>query len=402
MNESFRAVKISERVHWVGAIDYGIRDFHGYNITRGTTYNAFLISGSKPILIDTVKEEFFDEMVARISSVMNPRDISYIISNHAEMDHSGALLRAVNLIQPEQVLASTMGVVALKAHFHNQIVVTEVNHNEPFVLGDANFKCIESRMLHWPDSMFTYFANDQVLFSQDSFGMHLATSKLFSDQNDRHILRHEAMKYFANILLPYANFVTRLLEMWPTFELDIKMLAPDHGPIWRGAGDIVWIMNLWHSWAKRENTDRVIVCYDTMWGSTARMAAAIADGIMESQLPVKVMPLSNCHRSEIVAELLEAGALIIGSPTINNQMFPTVADLLCYIRGLKVKNLIGQVFGSFGWSGEAVDNIRNELTQMQIRFVNAPVKMRYVPDAECLAHCRDVGLKIAGAMRSKE
>ncbi len=401
MGESFKAIKITDRVYWVGAMDYEISDFHGYSINRGTTYNAFLITGSKPVLIDTVKEKFFSEMVARISSIMDPRDISYIISNHAEMDHSGALLAATNLMQPEKVFASTMGVVALGAHFHSKLVVTEVNHNEPFILGDANFRCIESRMLHWPDSMFTYFANDGVLFSQDGFGMHLASTKIFAEQNDRQLLHHEAMKYFANILLPYASFVTRLLENLPSLHLDIKVLAPDHGPIWRENDDINWIIDLWRRWARRENTNKAVICYDTMWGSTARMAAAIAEGFMDTQTQVKVMPLVNSHRSDIATELLEASALVVGSPTINNQIFPRMADLLCYLKGLKIGNLVGQSFGSFGWSGEAVEKIKNELVQMQLRIIGNAIKTRYVPDGECLARCREMGLGIARVLHGE-
>jgi len=212
MNPTFEAIKISESVYWVGAIDNEIRDFHGYSTSRGTTYNAYLILGEKPILIDTVKAPFFPEMLARISSIIEPEKISYIISNHAEMDHSGSLLPTIQATKPEKVFASKMGAAALKAHFHKQIDLTEIKSGENFTLGDANFICIETRMLHWPDSMFTYFTNDKILFSQDGFGMHLATYKICAKQNERFILHSEAMKYFANILLPYTNFVTKLLD----------------------------------------------------------------------------------------------------------------------------------------------------------------------------------------------
>lgn len=395
MNNAFAAIKISKSVYWVGAIDNDIRDFHGYSTARGTTYNAYLILGEKPILIDTVKPKFFSEMLARISSVIEPEKISYIISNHAEMDHSGALLSIIGVAKPEKVFTSKMGMVALKAHFHQQLELTEIKSGERFNLGDANFTCIETRMLHWPDSMFTYFANDKILFSQDGFGMHLATYKIFAEENEQSILRHEAMKYFANILMPYSSFVSKLLGSLPNLDWDIDVLAPDHGPIWHNHSNISWIMNLWQKWAKKEPTDKIVICYDTMWESTAKMAHAIADGVMQEQGSLKIMPLASSHRSDVATELLEAGALIVGSPTINNQIFPTVADILCYLRGLKPENLLGQAFGSYGWSGEATGLLQEELKAMKISLVNDPVKTKYIPDGSCLELCKNLGKDIS-------
>lgn len=400
MSNPLAAIKISDRVYWVGAIDSEIRDFHGYKTSRGSTYNAYLILGKKPILIDTVKSPFFSEMMARIASVIAPEKISYIISNHAEMDHSGCLLPAIQAIKPEKVFASKMGVIALKAHFHELIDLTEIKSNENFTLGDSNFICVETRMLHWPDSMFTYFANDQVLFSQDAFGMHLATYKMFAEQNDRFILQHEAKKYFANILLPYTSFVTKLLDAFPNFGFAIKILAPDHGPVWCGAHDIDWIMGLWQKWAQQKPTDKVVICYDTMWNSTAKMASAIADGVMEKNALVKVFSLATSHRSDIAAELLEAGALLIGSPTINNQIFPTIADTLCYLKGLKPQNLIGQVFGSYGWSGESIKLLQEELKNMKIKLFANSIKTKYIPAKECLVACRKLGQDVAEELQN--
>ena len=389
------AIKISDRVYWVGAIDNEIRDFHGYKTSRGSTYNAYLILGKEPILIDTVKAPFFAEMMLRIESVIAPDKISYIISNHAEMDHSGSLLPAIQAIKPKKVFASKMGVLALKAHFHNLVDLTAIDSKTSFTLGDNTFTCVETRMLHWPDSMFTYFVNDKVLFSQDGFGMHLATYKMFTEQNERDILYYEAKKYFANILLPYTSFVTKLLDALPKLNLEIKVLAPDHGPIWHNEQDIVWIMNLWRKWAQQQPTNKVVICYDTMWNSTAQMANSFADGVMAENVLVKVLALATAHRSDIATELLDAGALLVGSPTINNQMFPTVADTLCYLKGLKLQNLIGQVFGSYGWSGESIKFLQKEFQEMKIKLFADATKVKYVPDKACLADCRQLGQNIA-------
>lgn len=400
MNQPFQAIKISEKVYWVGAIDSEIRDFHGYSTSRGTTYNAFLILGEKPILIDTVKAPFFHEMMSRISSVIAPEKIAYIISNHAEMDHSGCLLPTIEAVKPEKIFASKMGIAALKSHFHHELDLTEIKSGEKFTLGDANFICLETRMLHWPDSMFTYFVNDKILFSQDGFGMHFATYKIFAEQNDRSILHYEAMKYFANILLPYTSFVTKLLDTYTDLKLDVTMVAPDHGPLWNNKEDIDWIIGLWRKWAEQKPSAKVVIVYDTMWESTAKMAKSIADGASAEEVTVKIMPLSVFHRSDIATEILEAGALIVGSPTINNQIFPTLADVLCYLKGLKRQNLLGQAFGSYGWSGEAIKILQEELKTMKIELYDNPVNVKYVPDETALIVCRNLGKNIARKIKN--
>ncbi len=398
---SFEAKKITDKVYWVGAIDWELRDFHGYTTSRGTTYNAYLVLGEKPILIDTVKAQFYDEMMARIASVIDPKEIAYIVSNHAEMDHSGSLQKAVATIKPEKVFASKMGVKALNAHFNLDFEITEITPNEEIAFGDRKFKFIETRMLHWPDSMFTYFVDDGILFSQDGFGMHLATSQLFADENDDNVLYYEAAKYYANILLPYSSFVTRLLAQVPSLNLDIKMIAPDHGPIWRQPKDIKFILDSWQRWAEQKIYKKAVIFYDTMWNSTTTMADAIADGVISEGVKAVVMPLRASNRSDIALEILEAGALIAGSPTINQQMFPTLADIFCYLRGLKRQNLIGQAFGSFGWAGEATKLIQQELTNMNVELVADPVAIQYVPTSDDLTKCHQLGSKIAKILKSK-
>jgi flavorubredoxin len=395
----FKAIQISERVYWVGAIDWGMRDFHGYSTSYGTTYNAYLILGEKPVLIDTVKTAFFDEMMARIRSVIDPAKIRYIISDHAEMDHSGCLLKTIAATGTELVFASKMGIDALKSHFHVDFPIKEIIHGESFTLGDAEFISFETKMVHWPDSMFTYFTNDKILFSQDGFGMHLATANLFADQNNMDLLRSEAAKYFANILLPFSSLVLNLLAKLPSFKLDLKIVAPAHGPIWRQPKDIDFIIKSWGSWAAQKPGMKAVIVYDTMWNSTALMAAAIADGVVsEKSVQVKVMPLASSYRSDIVTELLDAGALIVGSPTLNQQMFPTLADIFCYLKGLKRKNLIGQAFGSYGWGGEAIKLIQNELVQMGVNLVADAVSVKYVPDRDILTKCWILGQEIGKSL----
>ncbi len=399
MNEPLKATRVSDHVYWVGAVDWAIRNFHGYATTRGTTYNAYLILADKVTLIDTVKAPFKNELLSRIASVINPHSIDYIISNHSEMDHSGCLPDVMDVVKPEKVFASENGVKALSEHFHMDREIVPVKDGESLSLGNLNLSFIETRMLHWPDSMFTYLAEEEVLFSQDAFGMHLASSERFDDEIDEAILEDEAAKYFANILLPFSPFVTRLLERVGKLDLTFRMLLPDHGPIWRKG--IERILQHYSKWAAQERLKKAIIVYDTMWQSTAMMARAICEGLASHDVSAKVMPLSSCHRSDVATEILDAGALLVGSPTLNNNMFPTVADLLTYLKGLKPRNLVGAAFGSYGWSGEAVKQVRDVLADMNVELVGEGVKTRYIPDDDALAECFLLGAAVADKLKER-
>jgi len=397
MKGPFKAVKVSEHVYWVGAIDWTIRDFHGYLTSRGSTYNAYLIMADKITLVDTVKAPFQEELLARVASVVDPGKIDYIVSNHSEMDHSGCLPQVIQKVKPEKVFASAIGAKTLKNFFHLDQEIVAVQDGQTLGLGDVNLTFLETRMLHWPDSMMSYLTEDELLFSQDGFGMHLASGERFADQIEDWILDHEAAKYYANILLPYSPLIPKLLNRVGELGLAIKLIAPDHGPIWRGKSHR--IVDLYTRWAEQKPTHKAVVVYDTMWGSTDLMARAIGDGIAAAGGTVKLMPLNSFHRSDVATEIMEAGALLVGSSTINNGMFPTVADVLTYLKGLKPKNLIGAAFGSFGWSGEAVGQIRETLDRMKVEPVGEDVKVRYVPDEEALARCRGLGQSVAEKLK---
>ncbi len=392
-----KAFKITKNVYWVGAIDRGIKDFHGYLTKKGTTYNAYLVMADKPVLIDTVKRPFMDEMLARIASVIEPSKIKYIVSNHSEMDHSGSLPEVIGLIKPEKVLASAMGVKALEDHFHSGHMVEAVANASTLDLGNMELKFFETRMLHWPDSMFTYLAADNILFSQDAFGMHLASDERFADEVDEDVWRYEAKKYYANILLPYSSFVLKLIEQWPSLKLDVKFVAPDHGPIWRDGG--AKIIGLYKEWAEQRPSKKAVIIYDTMWGSTAAMAAVVKEGLVAGGAEVKLMPLSSSHRSDVATEVLDASALIAGSPTLNNGIFPTLADVLTYLKGLRKKGLVGAAFGSFGWGGEAVPQLNELLKAMNVQLVGDGVKVKYVPTTADLQRCKDLGTEVAKCLR---
>jgi len=383
----FKAVEVFKDIWWVGAVDWAIRDFHGYATHRGTTYNAFLITGGKLTLIDTVKAPFKEEMLSRIASVADPKDIDIIVSNHAEMDHSALLPDMVELCRPAAVYASKMGARALAEHFHGDFA-TVVKSGDRVDLGGHTLSFFETRMLHWPDSMVTYLAGEQVLFSQDAFGMHLAGYERFADQVPEHLLKQESLKYFANILNPYAPQVKGLLDKLPSLGVAPKLILPDHGPAWRDGDDR--IVQWYRDFATPTPSRKVVIAFDTMWGSTDKMARAAAEGVSAAGGEPRVMPLKACHRSDVATELMGAGGFMVGSPTLNNHLYPTVADCLTYVKGLRFTGLTAAAFGSYGWGGEAVKQVGDALTDMGCTVVE-PVSVRFAPDQDVLSQCAALG-----------
>lgn len=389
-----KAVKVSEKVYWVGAVDWNVNDFHGYRTERGSTYNAFLVMDEKITLIDTVKAPFKDHLMSRISSVVDPSKIDYIVSNHSEPDHSGCLAEVIREVNPERVFASVTGKKTLEAHYRFDREIEAVKTGDSISLGKDTLSFIETKMIHWPDSMFSYLANERILFSQDGFGMHLAGSRIFADEYDNSVLRHEAEKYYANILLPYGGKIKQLLDQLPSLKLDIDVIAPDHGPLWRTPDDIEKIISWYSEWVEQPLRNKAIVLYDTMWGSTERMALAVGDGLRDSGCDVQLIRISAKDRSYAATELLDAGAIVAGSPTLNNNLFPTLADTLTYLRGLRPLNRIGAAFGSYGWSGEAVKQLEEYLGAMNVELVAESVRLKYAPMDEDLVKCYELGLRV--------
>jgi flavorubredoxin len=393
-------VELKKDVYWVGACDWNIRDFHGYSTPRGTTYNAYLIMDEKRALVDTVKKPFKNKLVHNICKIVDPKQIDYIIVNHVEMDHSGALPEMIDLIQPEKVICSPMGKKALLDHYHREdwpFEVVETGHE--ISLGRKTARFIETRMLHWPDSMLTYLKEDRILFSSDAFGEHWATSERFDDEVNRPELLAHAAKYYANILLLYSPLVQKLLAQVEKSGLEIDVIAPDHGLIWRA--DPKGIIEAYAAWSRQQGKDKALIIYDTMWQSTETMAHAISAGLKQEGVEFKILNLKLNHRSDIMTEVLDAKALILGSPTLNNGMMPTMADFLCYMRGLRPANKVGAAFGSFGWSGEAVKLMNEALEEMKIQVITEGARIKYAPTHESLDLCVELGRKVGRAVKER-
>ncbi len=403
MSGVYEAVRLAEGFYWVGAVDWGLRDFHGYSTHRGSTYNSYLLTtpSGRNVVFDAVKKPFMDVMLSRIASVVDPASIELIVSNHAEMDHSGGLADLSRATGGARIVASRMGVRNLSMQLGGLDGLSAVSDGETVEVGGETISFMETRMLHWPDSMFSYLPSRRILVSQDAFGMHLATPETAAHRIDAAILREEAGRYYANILLPYSQLVTKLLGKVSAMNLGIDIIAPDHGPAWfagteSGPG---FITGLYARWAAQEPTLRAVVAYDTMWGSTEIMARAIAEGLREGGADPVVHPLHGSHRSDVAADLLEAGALLLGTPTLNASMFPTVADLVTYLGGLRRMNLVGAAFGSHGWGGEGVRRLSAAMTEMQVELLHPGLASQFRPGGDVLSSCRALGVETAGRLR---
>jgi flavorubredoxin len=395
----FQAVQVSETVYWVGSIDWGLRYFHGYSTIRGTTYNAYLVMADKVTLIDTVRAPHVEEMMSRVASVVDPREVEYIVSNHSEMDHSGELPRAIEAMEPSKVFASRQGVKALDAHMGLGGKLTAVSDGEELDLGGRTLTFVSTPMLHWPDSMFSYMPEEELLFSQDGFGMHLASSQRFADEIDPGILFWEASKYYANILLVYSMQVERLMERVAKAALKFRTICPDHGPIWRK--DPEKVIGWYAKWAAQKPEKRAVVFYDTMWHSCEKLGEAAAEGLIQAGVPTTVMPLDSNNRSDVMTEVMLSGAIVVGSPTLNSQIFPTVSDVLTYVRGLRPKNKVGAVYGSYGWSGESVKILKSELERIGVDLVADDLKVQYVPTEADLLKAVEMGRTVGEELKKR-
>ncbi|MBN1841452.1 MAG: FprA family A-type flavoprotein [Deltaproteobacteria bacterium] len=391
-----KPIEIAEDIYWLGVIDWNIRNMHGYSTPYGTTYNAFLIVDEKIALIDAVKKEFADELIDGISQIVEPKKIECVISNHTEMDHSGGLPRVMHRLGEDKPLyCSKMGLKNLSRHFRQKWNYQPVENGGELTLGKRTLTFMETRMLHWPDSMFTYVKEDKILFSSDAFGQHYAGLERFDDQVGDAIMPH-AKKYFANILLLYSPLILKLVGKVQEMGLSLDMICPDHGIIWRH--DPSRIINAYVEWSTQTPRRKAVVVYDSMWHSTETMAEAIVDALGQEGVDARPMHLRHCDRSDIMTEVLDAGAVIVGSPTLNNGLFPTVSDFLTYMKGLKPKNKIGAAFGSYGWSGEAVKLINKKLDAMKFELIDPGVQIKYVPNDQGIDACHQLGKKIAQAL----
>ena len=399
-----KAAEIKKDIYWVGAVDYQSRDFHGYSLSpQGTTYNTYLVLDEKKVLFDTVKHEFSGTMMCRLAGLIKPEEIDYIVVNHVELDHSGALPYFIEACKPEAVICSVMGEKAIQAHFKDweKWPLKVVKTGDSISIGKRTIHFIETRMLHWPDSMFSYIPEDRLLISNDAFGQNIASSERFADEVQREVLDHAMTEYFHNIVLPYSPQVLKVLAQAEAMKLDVDMIAPDHGLIFRGKDEVQYALSTYKRFAEQKMQKRAIIVYDTMWQSTQKMAYAIGEGLDAAGVPYRIMDMKDNHHSAVMTELARCGLVIVGSPTHNNGILPFVSAMLTYMKGLRPQNRMAGAFGSFGWSGECVNILGEALKGMGFEMPVDPVKNKYVPGHEALGACYDMGKALGEALAAR-
>jgi flavorubredoxin len=348
--------------------------------------------------VDTVKQAFSSELLQKISEITNPEKIDYIIVNHVEMDHSSSLPIVAKHAKNATIIASERGKDAIIEHYGADFNIKTVKTGDELKLGKRTLRFIEAPMLHWPDSMFTYVVEDKILMPNDAFGQHLATSERFDDEVDEHVLMEEAATYYANILMPLGPLITRKIQEVVQMGIPIAMIAPSHGIIWRSNPSK--IIQAYLDWSAGKSKNKVVIVYDTMWGSTDKMARAVAEGATSEGVDVKIMKLRAAELSEVVTEILDAKAVIVGSPTLNNGIFPTIGHFLTYITGLKPKGKLWSFFGSYGWGGGAVRGMIETAKKAGFEVQEPGIEVKYVPDAEDLKKCHALGQQIAAKTKA--
>jgi len=390
-------VEIVPGIHWVGGIDWDLRDFHGYKTQRGSTYNSYLIIDDKVTLIDTVKHYMFDEMMERIRSIVDPKDIDYIISNHVEMDHSGSLPMILKEAQNAEIITSTRGEIGLKRHYKQDWNMKAVKSGDTLSIGKRTLQFVHIPMVHWPDSMVTYSKKDSILFPNDAFGQHIASTERFDDELPWDIIQQEAAKYYANIVMPYGSQVRKAIDNLS--HLDIKVIAPSHGIIWRS--HISDILKEYNEWCTDQTKEKALIIYDSMWNSTKKIAYALMEGIQEIGIPVSLRNLRAQHMSDIITEVLTSKLILLGSPTLNNTMLPTMGGFLTYLKGLRPKNRIGFVFGSYGWGGQAVGEIEKIISDFSWELPEKSININYIPDEKEIDEIKDIGRRLGKKLLGK-
>ncbi len=394
---------ITDKVTWVGKTDWELRKFHGdeFSTHRGSSYNSYLVRSEKTALIDTVWSPFDREFVTLLKQEIDLNKIDYIVVNHGEVDHSGALPALMGEIPNIPIYCTANAVKSLKGQYHCDWNFKTVKTGDKLDLGGASLTFIEAAMLHWPDTMFSYLDSEKILFSNDGFGQHFASETMFNDTVDEGQLSEEALKYYANILSPFSPLVTKKIREIKGMKLPIDMICPSHGIIWKVNPS--QIIDKYLLWADAYQENQITVLYDTMWNATRKMAEAIAYGITQSDksIAVKLFNTSRTDKTDIVTEVFRSRAVLVGSPTVNNGYTYSVAGILELLRGVKLKGKLAASFGSYGWSGESVKLINEELVKAGFMLADEGIRTAWVPDETEYAKLADYGKAFYAKLASR-
>ncbi|MBN2396071.1 MAG: anaerobic nitric oxide reductase flavorubredoxin [Candidatus Atribacteria bacterium] len=391
-------VNVKNNVSWVGKIDWELRKFHGneYSTHKGSTYNSYLIMEEKTVLIDTVWKPFAKEYAANLEKEIDLTDIDYVIVNHAEIDHSGALPELMAKIPDAPIYCTKKAVESITGHYHKDWNFNVVKTGDTLDAGNGKkLVFVEMNMLHWPDSMACYLTEDNILFSNDAFGQHYAHKHLFNDLVDKEELFTECIKYYANILTPFSKLVSKKIEEVQSLGIPIDIIATSHGVIWRE--NPMQIVEKYIQWSNDYQENQITLLYDTMWDGTKRMAEAIAEGIhkADDKVRIKLFNVSKSDKNDVITEVFKSKMILVGSPTINKGISVAVAGILEEIEGLRFRNKKAVGFGSYGWSGESVSKINKRLEDAGFAVINEGLKLTWNPNEEQINQCLEFGKMIA-------
>jgi flavorubredoxin len=383
--------ELKSGVYWVGGTDWIVRYFHGYELSthRGSTYNAYLIKDEKTVLIDTVWAPLTDRFLENLKEVTDISKIDYIVVNHAEPDHSGALPEVIKHCPNATVIVSKNGLESTKRQYHEDWNFKVVSTGDKINIGENDMIFVEANMLHWPDSMFTYLTGKNILFSNDAFGQHFASSEIFNDEVDECEVYQEALKYYANILTPFSKLVTKKIEQLKSLNLPVDIIAPSHGVIWRK--NPMEIVEKYFEWAQGLSEKSVVILYNSMWGATHKMANFIAKGIGEAGLGYKIYNAATADKNDVLTDIFKAKGVLLGSSTVNNGILSSLAPVLEELHGLKFINKVGAAFGSYGWSGESPRLLMEHLEKSKISVLQEGLKVKYMPNEKELEDCINFG-----------
>ncbi|MDR1062088.1 MAG: MBL fold metallo-hydrolase [Clostridiales bacterium] len=395
--------EIAKNIYWNGIKHWTLRNFHGRELSthRASTYNAYIVRDEKTALIDTVWDPFADEFAASLEAGVGAKNIDLIVINHNEPDHGGSLGRVMELV-PEgtPIYCSKNGAESIRKYFHrDDWNINVVKTGDSVSLGGRELTFVEMRLIHWPDSMMTFDSGAGVLFSNDAFGQHYCASGFFNDEVDECELYQEAIKYFANILAPYAPLIEKKLDEITALGLPVKLIAPSHGVIWRR--DPLQIVGKYAEWAKAYSEGFAVIAYDCLYNATPAMAAAIAQGLANRGAAYKIFNTGGTDMSDLMTDMFCARGIIVGSSTVNNTVHRSIAGLLDDIRGHRLRGKIGAAFGSYGWSGEAPRLISEHLKGSGIEVAEEPLRAQYAPTPDDLRKCVEFGERFAEAMAAK-
>lgn len=393
-----KAIELKSDIFWVGAVDWSVRDFHGYVTPKGTTYNNYLIIDKQITLVDTVKFDFSNVTIDNIRSLIDPSKIVNIVLNHIEPDHASSIDKIMELTPNATIYITERGKKGLDRHFDtSRWKFRIVKTGDTLNTGKYNLFFLETPMIHWPDSMMTYVKEAKLLISQDAFGQHLASSARFDDEFAGSAstveLEDAVIDYYANILMPFGKLIKNKIAETQKLRLEINMIAPDHGVIWRKEPEKVIQMYL--DMANGKTPLRVVIIYDTMWQGTGQMVLPISQGIKEEGVDCKVIKLRATPMSVAIKEFWKARGCLIGSPTLNNLLYPSVAEFLSHLRGLRPKNRIIGAFGSYGWGGGAVKEAYEEFKKMGLEIFEPGLQVLYKPSFEDETRCYEFAREFA-------